>query len=124
MSLISNCCSAPKWLETDLCSQCKEHADFYDENVLQIEDLTIGLEYRTTDIFGVYGNGRDAITFPIGHILIYKGEDGDVHTFETKDGIKVEIEGMNVTHLEVLEEVLKPLQGHLQGPLQGQKLAT
>lgn len=32
MSEVSNCCSASRWLEeTDICSQCKEHADFHDD---------------------------------------------------------------------------------------------
>ena len=26
----SNCCGETEWMETGLCSQCKEHADFYD----------------------------------------------------------------------------------------------
>jgi len=28
---LSNCCDAPAWGETDLCSECKEHAEFYDD---------------------------------------------------------------------------------------------
>lgn len=28
---ISNCCGAPPLWETDLCSDCKEHAEFDDE---------------------------------------------------------------------------------------------
>lgn len=28
MYLESNCCGSPPWNETDLCSDCKEHADF------------------------------------------------------------------------------------------------
>ena len=32
MTKYSNCCGArPCWLETDLCSDCKEHAEFYTE---------------------------------------------------------------------------------------------
>jgi hypothetical protein len=27
----SNCCGAPPLWETDLCSACKEHAEFYEE---------------------------------------------------------------------------------------------
>ena len=27
--MVSNCCGATRWLgETDICSECKEHADF------------------------------------------------------------------------------------------------
>ena len=26
--IVSNCCSAPEWIETGLCSDCKEHAEF------------------------------------------------------------------------------------------------
>ena len=26
----SNCCGADRWYETDICSACKEHADFTD----------------------------------------------------------------------------------------------
>ncbi len=25
---LSTCCSASRWLETDICSECKEHTDF------------------------------------------------------------------------------------------------
>lgn len=28
MYLESNCCGANPWYETDICSECKEHADF------------------------------------------------------------------------------------------------
>ena len=28
----SNCCGAPPYYDTDLCSDCKEHAEFYLEN--------------------------------------------------------------------------------------------
>ena len=28
----SNCCGASPWFETDICSRCKEHAEFYNEN--------------------------------------------------------------------------------------------
>lgn len=28
----SNCCGAPRWCDTDICSDCKEHADFNEEN--------------------------------------------------------------------------------------------
>lgn len=27
----SNCCGAARWGETDICSDCKEHADFEEE---------------------------------------------------------------------------------------------
>ena len=39
MSLISNCCGYPAWNETDLCGYCKEHADFYDEEEEEKEDM-------------------------------------------------------------------------------------
>ena len=32
MSELSTCCDSARWLETDLCNICKEHADFYDED--------------------------------------------------------------------------------------------
>jgi len=33
MEELSNCCDASRWLdETDICSDCKEHADFYTED--------------------------------------------------------------------------------------------
>jgi len=37
---LSNCCDAPRWmdLESDICSDCKEHADFYDEGDESLED--------------------------------------------------------------------------------------
>jgi len=28
LELHSNCCGARAWFETDICSDCKEHADF------------------------------------------------------------------------------------------------
>ena len=28
LELQSNCCGARAWFETDICSDCKEHADF------------------------------------------------------------------------------------------------
>ena len=31
MEELSNCCGFPRWGETDICSDCKEHADFYNE---------------------------------------------------------------------------------------------
>ena len=31
MEELSNCCGALRWYETDVCSDCKEHADFYNE---------------------------------------------------------------------------------------------
>jgi hypothetical protein len=31
MEELSNCCGASRWGETDVCSDCKEHADFYNE---------------------------------------------------------------------------------------------
>mgnify|MGYP003636675571 FL=1 len=30
--MYSNCCGSPPWNETDLCSDCKEHAVFDDED--------------------------------------------------------------------------------------------
>jgi len=31
MEETSNCCGASRWLdETDICGDCKEHADFYE----------------------------------------------------------------------------------------------
>lgn len=33
MEEISNCCGAARWMEeADICSDCKEHADFEDED--------------------------------------------------------------------------------------------
>lgn len=29
--LVSECCGAEQYLETDLCSECLEHTDFYDD---------------------------------------------------------------------------------------------
>lgn len=31
MEELSECCGASRWGETDICSDCKEHADFYNE---------------------------------------------------------------------------------------------
>ena len=32
MEEISNCCGASRWCDTDICSDCKEHAEFNEEN--------------------------------------------------------------------------------------------
>ena len=29
---LSNCCGASRWYDTDRCSDCKEHAEFNEEN--------------------------------------------------------------------------------------------
>lgn len=41
MTELSNCCDAPRWmdLESDICSECKEHADFYDDEEEVLEDI-------------------------------------------------------------------------------------
>jgi hypothetical protein len=41
---LSTCCDSERWLETDICNQCKEHADFYDENERESEELIDKLE--------------------------------------------------------------------------------
>lgn len=28
---VSKCCGAKAWMQTDICSKCKEHADFVEE---------------------------------------------------------------------------------------------
>lgn len=35
----SNCCGASPLWETDLCSACKEHAEFYTEEEQEVNDL-------------------------------------------------------------------------------------
>ncbi len=37
---VSTCCDAERWLnlESDICSSCKEHADFVEENDNEDED--------------------------------------------------------------------------------------
>lgn len=34
--LVSECCGAEQYLETDLCSECLEHTDFYDDEEEEI----------------------------------------------------------------------------------------
>jgi hypothetical protein len=29
---VSECCGAERWMETDICSDCKEHAEFMEVN--------------------------------------------------------------------------------------------
>jgi hypothetical protein len=41
---LSTCCDSERWLETDLCRQCKEHADFYDEDEQESAELIEELE--------------------------------------------------------------------------------
>lgn len=43
MNLLSDCCGAPEWFETGLCSDCKEHTEFLDYDELESEDY---LNYR------------------------------------------------------------------------------
>jgi len=37
---LSTCCDAERWLdlESGICSECREHADFYEENETNKED--------------------------------------------------------------------------------------
>ena len=36
MEELSDCCGAPRWFsETDICSDCKEHADFYSDEEIE-----------------------------------------------------------------------------------------
>jgi len=32
MEELSNCCGVSRWYDTDRCSDCKEHAEFNEEN--------------------------------------------------------------------------------------------
>ena len=32
MNLLSDCCGAAEWYETGLCSECKEHSEFLDND--------------------------------------------------------------------------------------------
>ena len=32
LEYLSTCCIAPRWNDTDICSRCKEHATFEDED--------------------------------------------------------------------------------------------
>ena len=36
---LSNCCGTPRWGETDLCSDCFEHADFEEESEDESETI-------------------------------------------------------------------------------------
>ena len=46
--MLSNCCDAPEYLnETGLCSACKEHTEFYDEDAEVVEEgVSLPLKYR------------------------------------------------------------------------------
>ena len=44
MSLVSDCCGASDWNDCGICSSCKEHADFYDdENEFDLVPLITSL---------------------------------------------------------------------------------
>lgn len=41
----SECCGASEWMdETGICSECKEHADFYDEEQEETDERFVLLE--------------------------------------------------------------------------------
>jgi len=110
MAIVSNCCGAPALGETDLCSYCKEHAEFYDEDVLQIDDLIEGKEYRIKYGIKVSQMDSKSVVFPKGIIVIYKGDYGAYTLnnwifFETKDGIKIEMDSIENRELDFLEEI-------------------
>ena len=43
MSIVSDCCGASDWNDCGICSSCKEHADFYDEEELDEVPLITSL---------------------------------------------------------------------------------
>ena len=101
MSMMSNCCSAPRWGETDICSKCKEHADFYEEDVLQKGDLIVGQDYKVVSGLMIAGHDGDAITtFPVGYILTFTGQTDNFFYFETKDKIKIELWDISSSMME------------------------
>lgn len=42
---LSTCCDSPKWINTDICQDCKEHADFYDDEEMSEEDQAKEIAY-------------------------------------------------------------------------------
>jgi len=50
--LLSECCGSPPWFETDLCSSCREHADFIDISKKEKETKKRGVTYYQVDAFG------------------------------------------------------------------------
>lgn len=91
MNMKSNCCSASA-LIGDICSACKEHAEFYDEDILQTEDLIVDQKYKVIAPLSISGHDGDAeVIFPTGYILTYKGQEADRFRFETADGITIEV---------------------------------
>jgi len=44
MSLVSDCCGASDWNDSGICSYCKEHADFEDDEELDEVPLITSLE--------------------------------------------------------------------------------
>lgn len=103
MGMVSNCCTASPWLETDICSACKEHAEFYDEDVLQTDDLAVGRKYRVIDPIVLSPNPNALM--PVGTILFYEGEiDGGYQFREEGNAIPL-VFPSSVTEIPELEEV-------------------
>lgn len=102
MGMVSNCCTASKWGsgESDICANCKDHAEFYDEDILQVGDLIEGQKYRVID----------STIDKIGTILIYQGEAGDeetgpLYTFDYEDTTNKAVIVFTGTEIPQLEEV-------------------
>jgi hypothetical protein len=109
MAMLSNCCNVIALPESDRCSKCKDHAVFYDDTLLFIDDLVTNREYRLKTVYTISDDGYDTVDFPIGLILIYKkkkmsGKSGWLY-FETRDGIKVEIWIDGEEQLTQIEEI-------------------
>ena len=103
MSIVSKCCTAPKWGsgESDICADCKEHADFYDDEVLYVEDLIVGQKYKVIDPVVV----GETTLIPIGTILIYEKEmDGYVFRQDIPESMPIVFDSC-LTEITFLEEI-------------------
>jgi hypothetical protein len=114
MGMISNCCWVSAIEETDLCSRCKEHAVFYDDQFLFIDDLVIGRIYRLKQKIIIFSKGYATITLPIGLHLIFMNKTkykffNNLYRleFETEEGgIKINLWNKDI-QIKELEERIK-----------------
>lgn len=69
---VSDCCGAERWLETDICSDCKEHADFVDEeeNVMDSRLMELASDLATYLLEQRYGED------------LYNEDDSECLTFK------------------------------------------
>lgn len=66
----SDCCSAGRWNDTDLCDECREHADFTEEEIITAKEYL-----RKNRTFSEELNLRIAMDIYPSIPFMYKRED-------------------------------------------------